>query len=503
MVFLGLALAFQPARPVRAQHYQSPPEILSNSVTRAATAIDAEFAESGKPASAATELEQLWPSLVFYTVADALPGDELHQIRGLHAYRYLGEVTRTDKQTGSTATGPGSTTLSQKPGFAELLAFAVEHGAVEQTTNGTGATLSTSPYALTRLVQPDNAENFDRFGFWRRIGVSATLNASTEGAAAPADEPLKQLAEWSVRLRVLGDRSTRSPGFTRGWEKLIQPAIQERVDAEAKGASETINGSPAVRDAAAAAATRLGSDLQRYLTDHGGLPTAERVPAMAEMILDALHAAVYEPVANRRLAISDSTGRGVVAAVASLAEAHQRLVQAEVDQTRLLEDLDQSLLLTLEYTHHAKAAAVTGFSDMRMLFEDHVAPFNVVANAFLSLYDDPDETLGQDKVRDYGASVDIEGEVANPFGRRSRADVVQPITLSVGYKLSRLEEGEEMVHLVQAKASIPISTGLALPLSLTYASRAVLVDEDHVRGNFGLSLDLDKLYALSKAFAGD
>ena len=29
---------------------------------------------------------------------------------------------------------------------------------------------------------------------------------------------------------------------------------------------------------------------------------------------------------------------------------------------------------------------------MRMLFEDHVAPFNVVANAFLSLYDDPDET---------------------------------------------------------------------------------------------------------------
>ena len=37
----------------------------------------------------------------------------------------------------------------------------------------------------------------------------------------------------------------------------------------------------------------------------------------------------------------------------------------------------------------------------------------------------------------------------------------------------------------------------------TYASRAVLVDEDHVRGNFGLSLDLDKLYALSKAVVGD
>jgi hypothetical protein len=258
-----------------------------------------------------------------------------------------------------------------------------------------------------------------------------------------------------------------------------------------------------VRDASRNTSVRLGAEIQRYLTEHAGAPAEERVPAMARMILDTLYKSVYEPVAAGSLAIDEATRRDIVASVAGLAQAHQDLVQAQVAQTGLLEELDHSLLLTLEYTHHAKAAAVTGFSDMRVLFEDHVAPFNVVANAFLSLYDDPDETLRQDKVRDYGASLDIEGEVANPFGRRSRADVTQPITLSVGYQLSRLEEGDEMVHLAQAKASIPISAGVALPLSLTYASRAVLVDEDHVRGNFGLSLDLDKLYALSKAFAGD
>jgi hypothetical protein len=64
-----------------------------------------------------------------------------------------------------------------------------------------------------------------------------------------------------------------------------------------------------------------------------------------------------------------------------------------------------------------------------------------------------------------GASLDIEGEVGNPFGGRRPSDVVEPITLSVGYQPSRLEEGDEMVHIAQAKAGIPISAGVTLPLA--------------------------------------
>jgi hypothetical protein len=72
-----------------------------------------------------------------------------------------------------------------------------------------------------------------------------------------------------------------------------------------------------------------------------------------------------------------------------------------------------------------------------------------------------------EKVPDYGASLDIEGEVGDPFGGRRAGDVVEPITLSVGYQLSRLEKGDEMVHIAQAKASIPISAGGTLPLAMT------------------------------------
>jgi hypothetical protein len=502
---LALALAglSLPPATLGAQQYESPPEVLRDIAARSAADIDGAFIRDGDAAAAAEEVEAAWDRMVFYTLADALPGDDLHEIRGLHAYRYLAEVTRTDKQVGSTASGPGSTSLSQKPGIAEVLAFAIEHGAVEQTTSGTGVTLSTSPYAFVRLITPDNAANYDRFGVWRRIGASATFNPQTEGSTPAGTVDIKQLAEWSVRLRVLGDRSTRSPTFTRRWNEVIQPKVQARLNALSGGIQAAIDGTPGLRDSADAARDQLRSDIAGYLGSNAGLPSERRVQGVTGMILDALQAAVYQPIAGGPIRVSDQVFRDITRATAQLVRAHQDLFTAQTELGGLLDELDKSLLLTLAYTHHAEAVDSAGFSDLRLLFEDQVAPFNVVANAFLSVYDHPDGSLGQEKVRDYGASVDIEGEVANPFGRRRRTDVVEPITLSVGYQLSRLEEGDEMVHIAQAKVNIPISAGVTLPLAVTYASRGTLIDEEHVRGNFGFSLDLDKFYAIGKALAGN
>jgi len=105
-------------------------------------------------------------------------------------------------------------------------------------------------------------------------------------------------------------------------------------------------------------------------------------------------------------------------------------------------------------------------------------------------------------VRDFGGTVELAGSVKNPFGRSKKLDVVEPILISATYQLSRLEEANDAIHIAQVKVSIPVTTGVTLPLSVTYASRTDLIDEDEVRGNFGFSLDLDKLYALAHAFTG-
>ncbi len=212
------------------QEYQDPPDVLRDAASRGAADIVSDYELRGDPISAAENLGLVWNDLIFYTVADALPGDEPHEVRGLKAYRYLAELGRTDKQLGATSSGPGSTSLAEKPGIPDLLALALEHGAIEQSVSGTGLTLSTSPYAFVRLLEPDNAANFEQYGLWRRIGGSVTFDMRTEDPTV-ANVDLNQVAEWSLRVRVIGDRSTRTRKFTQRWSEVVQPKITARLKA--------------------------------------------------------------------------------------------------------------------------------------------------------------------------------------------------------------------------------------------------------------------------------
>ena len=52
------------------------------------------------------------------------------------------------------------------------------------------------------------------------------------------------------------------------------------------------------------------------------------------------------------------------------------------------------------------------------------------------------------------------------------------------------------IGLAQAKLTIPTkSAGVSIPVSVTWANRTELIKEKEVRANFGLSFDLDKIFA--------
>jgi hypothetical protein len=493
------ALLF-PRAGAGAQEYENPPEVLRDAASRGAADIVSEV-ESGSPASdAADGLDQVWDRLVFYTVADALPGDAPHEVRGLQAYRYLAELGRTDKQLGASSSGPGSTSLAEKPGIPELLALALEHGAIEQSVSGTGLTLSTSPYAFVRLLEPDNAANFDQYGLWRRIGGSVTFDMRSEDPTV-GNVDINQVAEWSVRVRVIGDRSTRTKGFTKRWTQVVQPKIQVRLNALSGGIDKALNGSPELRDAADASSETLKEQIAGYLESSEGAPREQRIEAITAMTLSALKTTVFDPISESRLKLSEETFRGITTAMSGLVKAHEDLFSAQQDLGGILDELNRSPLLTVAFTHHTKEQG-SAYSDAKLLFETHVAPFDAVVNGFISWYDDPDPAFNQESVRDFGGNIELAGSVKNPFGRSRKLDVVEPILISAAYQLSRLEEANKAIHVAQVKVSIPVTTGVTLPLSVTYASRTDLIDEDEVRGNFGFSLDLDKLYALAHAFTG-
>ena len=172
-------------------------------------------------------LDAYFPDIFFYTVADAVSSEQV-SLRQLKAYQYMGETARTDKQVGASARAAGSTSAIEKPGFANLLGFAVENGIIQQQTNATSLTLSTSPYAFVAASQGDTADTYQRYDFLNRIGVSANFNLTNQTTPL-ANASRKQLNEWSVRVRLLGDRSTRGADFRDYWNKNIRGKVQRRL----------------------------------------------------------------------------------------------------------------------------------------------------------------------------------------------------------------------------------------------------------------------------------
>ena len=136
-VLLLAACSCGAAGAVWAQTYDNPPAILDHYVEIAV----GDIVSTGQ----AARVGQVWSSLVFWTAADAIDGDVPGTgVHDIPPDRYGLETSRTDKQLGASASSNGSTSAVEKSGIPQWLAFAIEHGAIDKTVNGTNLTLTTS-----------------------------------------------------------------------------------------------------------------------------------------------------------------------------------------------------------------------------------------------------------------------------------------------------------------------------------------------------------------------
>ena len=59
---------------------------------------------------------------------------------------------------------------------------------------------------------------------------------------------------------------------------------------------------------------------------------------------------------------------------------------------------------------------------------------------------------------------------------------------------AKLLETKGHIAIVQGKISIPVSDTIKIPVSATWSNRTELVKEEDVRGQIGLTLDIDSLF---------
>lgn len=157
-----------------------------------------------------------------------------------------------------------------------------------------------------------------------------------------------------------------------------------------------------------------------------------------------------------------------------------------------------TLIATLNYTNHPVDKG-SDYSSVELKASYQIAPlrgadpFDLILNGGASFYHDPDESRGQDTVRDYSVGLSTEFKFENAFALSQQTQ--SELTASLGLKWMRLESDDDDAWSAQGKVNVPIYEGVEVPLSLTYSTRTELIKEDEVRGNFGFTFDYEKLDA--------
>jgi hypothetical protein len=444
------------------------------------------------------------PTLMFYTLADATVGlKPLGPGHSQEDYQNLGETARTDKQLGTSSKSAGSTTLAESPGFAQLLGFAVEHGAIQQAVSGTTLTLSSSPYALVALAnQRDTAELYEEAGFLNRFGGSASFNISDQNNVL-ASATRGQLTEWSGRFRITGDRSSRSKGFQDFWKTNIAPFIASQLKAVSVTADVIANdpyyGSVMIAFQTTGGPNSLIDPISTVLSN-ASYTDDEKSATIKNLVLCSLRQFVYEPARTGTAPVGAEVKKKIQTEILpELVKSQQALAGAAVAFKKFVKQFNGRPELTFEYTNHRPATGSV-YHELKILFQARLSPLQIVANAGASLYNNPNPSLNQQTVRDYDAAVSFQGGFKNPFA--SSKDLGK-ITLSLSSSYERFLENENIAGLtpnianVQGKLQIPISVGISIPISYTYSSGTEQMNKPMSRFNVGLDLDVDKLKALA------
>ena len=447
--------------------------------------------------------------MMFYVVADALTvntDSPVRSIKSLKAYQYLGETARTDKQVGAGSSSSGTTSAIEKPGFARLLGFAVEKGAILKDVNGSSLTLSTSPYVLFTLKNGgDTAENYARAGFLNRIGVSASFNIEDENAVL-ASARRNQLIDWSVRARLYGDRSTRSKAFQDAWREKIQPAIEKRLNV-LTGVGAFIANSSEFRSLQVAARTQVNTAVTDLMASESYKKATDpdKKTMLTNTILCNIRSGVFDEINSGRHPISDASRAEIVNKyVPALAAALDNLEVVRGVLKDQLDELSKGPLATFAYTNH-REPLTSDYSEFKFLFEQDKTVFGmlkVVGNASVTMYNKPNPLLNQSRLRDLSAALSFEGSFYSPF-LKNQPDLSK-ITYAFTGNYQRMRENSGMagrkadLAAFQFKLDIPIYGGLNLPIAVTYVNGTEHTTKQDTRLNFGFKFDMDKLFALTK-----
>lgn len=437
--------------------------------------------------------------IALFAVASAANPAQAKGVAFVAPYIVAAETKRTDKQIGSSGSSNGSTSATDKPGIPYLLALAIEHGAIAQNINGSTLTLSSSPYALVTAIQKkDTAETYRDYNGFTRFAISASYDLQNQNDPI-ASVTRKQLSEWAVKFRVFGDHSARSKEAHDLFVEKVLPTLEKLANDTAGALSRSLDSFARPMSDFSAQTTQL---IRTYLDNNKNDSDATAEAKITEIITQSVQQNLYNRLGDLSFSAQNMQDLSTFLAryqadLATYSHSADLLDQA-------LNVLANKPTLTLAYFNE-RGSGTPNYSVGKVMYEKKPQGFmQIDANISASFYGKPDPLKNEKTFRDATAALQFQQNLGrSPFLHTD--DDKSQITLAFAGRYERLQENRGIpgkkadIAVANWKIEVPIGQGVSLPISITYANASELIKEQDVRGNFGITFDLDKLRALGTA----
>jgi len=428
------------------------------------------------------------------------------------------ERLRLNKIIGNTVGGSGTTALVSAVAVPGILGFATEYGGILQNSGSNAATFRGNLLGLSRMVMgaeqfpycPEIDQNncqpasrwFRRFS--GAISFESSVNNILEGTAVIEDDTVLlggdssgrgyRMASWGVRFDLTAN-DPDDPKFVSAWKKSIEKLRNdERALSLTKAASDLFS------DPSSELVLDVYMDWQEAAVNALKDVPPDQFKEVLEEQLDIL------------ITLMRAHDRTFDARVNALSRAVVNYAGARDDLLREI----QTHRLSAEYTNtHPINQPST--SNLRFIYSHQPtgAPLLITANFAMTWYNTVPSGLDAERFRD----LQVSGQIDRRLGQiPSLGNAV--LTLGVYYQwmkedalitigpgnvtpgggivlpgtAAKLLGTKGHIAVVQGKITIPVSNTIKVPVSATWSNRTELADEEDVRGQIGLTLDIDSLF---------
>jgi hypothetical protein len=423
----------------------------------------------------------------------------LHEQRAQRLDLRLVEDARTDKQVGSPASQPGTTSLVSKGSVPGIFGFAVENGALTPSQEGTVITLRGGLIGWLDLVKKqgfigayDSDSALARQ--LRRVSYSFTLDTSqqvekTEGRPSldaikdSFEDAARQIAGYSVRVAIYDRRDPRRKENRVAVDKLLAE-------------SQVLQSTDFLDD------FFVSPHYKTWLQSSAKILTS---PDLADADVERVLFVRLEQLAQLMRAEVpgfDVQTEGFIQAVDAYSRARVAIFDA----------IHQRPVVAVEYVR-ARPKDLPDRSTLRFIVEGQFGAWDTTGNmawtyqhAGTVLTPDPTTIEG---TRDFQLAAQFERALGSVKDCIAQATGIGRPVVGIAYLSQHLSSAATVtfaghdynvepgwVHALQAKVTIPVKgSGVKIPVSVSIANRTELIQEKNIRGHIGLTFDMDVITA--------